>query len=253
MKNKEKIQILEHRLNIHSELLERIISKLEFDDANEPEPKKLDHSVFDGLDSKWEYAAVDANGEAHLYTHHITPDSVEFAYCDAMDFDCQTIGTDYDVIDWKNSLIKRESKPQLKQLDQDIFIDLDSKWIFAAIDKNGSVWVYTHKPFVDSNYWYVEDLEGTEIGQGYDTSNWQTSLIKRETFELTGSELCKAMLARGDTRIMCIVSDTGTRDDVTHVIRVYEDGRFHTKANSWKNAVPINNHGEPLTASDVDL
>ena len=179
MKNKEKIQLLEHRLNIHSELLERIISKMELD--NEPQLKQLDHSVFNGLDSKWKYAAVDANGEANLYTHHIIPDSVEFAYCDSMYFDCQTIGIDYDVIDWKNSL------------------------------------------------------------------------IKRETNEITGSELCKAMLARGDTRIMCLVTDEGSRDDITHVIRVYEDGRFHTKANSWKYAVPINNHGEPLTSSDVGL
>ena len=76
----------------------------------------------------------------------------------------------------------------------------------------------------------------------------QTSII-----ELTGSELCKAMLSRGDTRIMCLVTDEGSRDDITHVIRVYEDGRFHTKANSWKYAVPINNQGEPLTSSDVGL
>ena len=82
---------------------------------------------------------------------------------------------------------------------------------------------------------------------------WQTSLNKREAIELTGSELCKAMLARGDTRIMCLVTDDGSRDDITHVIRVYEDGRFHTKANSWKYAVPINNHGEPLTSKDVGL
>ena len=176
MKNKEKIQILENRLNIQSKLLDKIITKLELD--NEPQLKQLDQSVFDGL---------------------------------------------------------------------------DSKWIFAAIDKNGNTWVYTHKPDKDSNYWYVDEPEGREIGEGYDTTNWQTSLIKRETIELTGSELCKAMLARGDTRIMCLVTDEGSRDDITHVIRVYEDGRFHTKANSWKYAVPINNHGEPLTSKDVGL
>lgn len=71
--------------------------------------------------------------------------------------------------------------------------------------------------------------------------------------ELTGSELCRAMLARGDTRIMCIVSGEGTRQDITHVIRAYGDGKFHTKANRWTYAVPINNQGEPLTASEAGL
>ena len=258
MKNKEKIQLLEHRLNIHSELLERIISKLEFDDANEPEPKKLDHSVFNGLDSKWEYAAIDANGEAHLYTHHITPDSVEFAYCDHMDFDCQTIGTDYDVIDWKNSLIKRESKPQLKQLDHSIFIGLEDKWRFAAVDKGGEVWVYSGKPERDHNFWHVKSSVGMSVGEDYDASNWKESLIKRETNELTGSELCKAMLARGDKYVLCLVNDNSEES-----ARSYERVRVicsqgadyfdDTIEDMWYFAVPINSQGEPLTSSDVEL
>ena len=139
MKNKEKIQILENRLNIHSKLLNKIITKLELDSEQE-ELKQLDQSAFDGN--------------------------------------------------------------------------------FKSVALNAI---------------------------------WQTSLNKRETTELSGSDLCMAMLDRGDTRIMCLVSDEGSRDDITHVIRVYEDGRFHTKANSWKYAIPINNQGEPLTSKDVGL
>lgn len=139
MKNKEKIQILENRLNIQSKLLDKIITKLELDNEQE-ELKQLDQSAFDGN--------------------------------------------------------------------------------FKSVALN---------------------------------TIWQTSLNKRETTELSGSDLCMAMLDRGDTRIMCLVTDDGSRDDITHVIRVYEDGRFHTKANSWKYAVPINNHGEPLTSKDVGL
>ena len=177
MKNKDKIQLLEHRLNIHSELLERIISKLEFD--NEPKLKQLDHSVFNGLDSKWEYAAVDKNGKAHLYTHHIIPDSVEFTYCDYMDFDCEVLGTDYDATDWKNSL------------------------------------------------------------------------IKHETNELTGSELCKAMLARGDKYVMCVV---GTQNYVVVIEGMYGSEFVAVgRTNSYCNPKPINNQGEPLTSSDVGL
>lgn len=182
MKNKEKIQLLEHRLNTHSELLERIISKLEFD--NEPQLKKLDCNVFNGLDSKWKYAAVDANGEAHLYTHHITPDNVEFTYCDDLVVDCQAIGTDYDVIDWKNSL------------------------------------------------------------------------IKRETNELTGSELCKAMLANGDRYVMCLVSDISEEsvrhEGIVRVIYSYGADYFEdTSYDMWYFATPINSNGEPLTSKEV--
>ena len=73
---------------------------------------------------------------------------------------------------------------------------------------------------------------------------------------LTGRELCKAMLARGDTRISCLVGDYGEDTkprDVTHVIRKFEDGFFHAKYNKWLHATPINNMGEPLTAKEVGL
>lgn len=181
MKNKERIQILEDRLNIQSKLLDKILTKLELD--NDPQLKQLDQSVFNNMYKRWKFAAVDKNGNAYWFNKEVFPYMGSFCY----------EGSDY------------------------------------------------------------KEFKFSLIGKGYDASNWQTSLIKRETNELTGSELCKAMLARGDTRIMCLVTDDGSRDDITHVIRVYEDERFHTKANSWKYAVPINNHGEPLTSSDVGL
>lgn len=71
--------------------------------------------------------------------------------------------------------------------------------------------------------------------------------------ELTGSDLCRAMLERGDKYVMCLVFDDTRNLDVTYVIRRYHDGYFHTKRNSWENAIPINNQGEPLTASEVGL
>jgi len=164
--------------------------------------------------------------------------------------------------------ISPEPKPQPKQLDQSVFNGLDEKWRFAAVDGNkGFPIVYEFEPYAFESGKYYSNHHGlykdlTHL-TGYDASNWQNSLIERDiakellevdlSSELTGSELCKAMLARGDTRIMCIVSDEGTRQDLTHVIRAYSDGKFHTKANRWSYAVPINNQGEPLTASEVGL
>lgn len=161
----------------------------------------------------------------------------------------------------------KEPEPQLKQLDQSVFDGLDAKWRFAAVDKNGEVWLSTHKtqPSASGAHLSPEPkADSKHIKGAYDTTDWQNSLIEREDIakellevdlssELTGSDLCRAMLARGDTRIMCIVSDEGTRQDLTHVIRAYSDGKFHTKANRWSYAVPINNQGEPLTASEVGL
>lgn len=149
-----------------------------------------------------------------------------------------------------------ESEPQLKQLDQSIFDGLDEKWRFAAVDGCTSrAYVYEQKPhfFHGRDYWRIHEGLQHIVGHYYDTSNWKNSLIERESKELTGSELCKAMLARGDTRIMCKVYDIDRQDDITHVIRAYSEGKFHTKANRWTYAIPINNQGEPLTAAEVGL
>ena len=158
-----------------------------------------------------------------------------------------------------------ERKPQLKQLDQSVFDGLDEKWRFAAVNEAGEVFRFTKEPKLSNSFigaWVVRGLFNLErAGVGYDASNWQNSLIERDiakelldvdlSSELTGSELCKAMLARGDTRIMCKVYDIDRQHDITHVIRAYSEGKFHTKANRWTYAVPINNQGEPLTASEA--
>ena len=179
MKNKERIQILENKLNIQSKLLDKIITKLEID--NEPQLKQLDHSVFDGMDIDCMYAAVDGStGRAYAY----------------------------------------EQKP--------------------------------HVP-VGKTYWHVLSGMQQPIDYVYDTSNWQSSLIERETVELTGSELCRAMLARGDKAVLCKVYYDGVNDFYYDAISSCSDLHFDSCLTSWDNATPINNHGEPLTSSDVGL
>ena len=76
--------------------------------------------------------------------------------------------------------------------------------------------------------------------------------------ELTGSELCRAMLARGDKYILCLVGDGGdyrvaNQGYASIVIGVHSNGEFDTPVYMWEFAVPINNQGEPLTAKDVGL
>ena len=164
------------------------------------------------------------------------------------------------------------NKPQLKQLTQSVFDGLDEKWRFAAVDKCGEVWYSTHKtqPSVSGTHLSPEpNADSMQAKDYYDASNWQNSLIERDiakellevdlSSELTGSELCKAMLARGDKCVMCKCWDSSYADidQVVDVITGFEctayKKLFAGSRNNWEYAVPINNQGEPLTAAEVGL
>ena len=165
-----------------------------------------------------------------------------------------------------------ESEPQLKQLDQSIFDGLDEKWRFAAVDLSGEAWAYREQPKIDKgdDRWSPSNTPPNSIGTGYDTSNWQNSLIERDdiakellevdlSIELTGSELCKAMLARGDKYVLCQCWDSSYADieQVVDVINGFEctayKKLFAGNRHNWEYAIPINNQGEQLTASEVGL
>ncbi len=156
-------------------------------------------------------------------------------------------------------------EPKLKQLDQSIFNGLDKKWRFAMVSSVGIPFVYDYKPtgkkafLSDPNAQLMVNLgKVMRIDEyDYDASDWQNSLIERK--ELTGSDLCRAMLARGDKAVLCAV---GTPDSVN-------DGSYYRAITEWsvaklsfsddsrelkiKDVTPINNQGEPLTQSDVGL
>ena len=75
--------------------------------------------------------------------------------------------------------------------------------------------------------------------------------------ELTGSDLCRAMLERGDKYVMCAY-DNGY-DNHPKAISVSEYGDlFYINGDCeygvlCGNIYPINNQGEPLTASEAGL
>ena len=190
--------------------------------------------------------------------NHALPDPEHDAKCEAQE-------TDVDASLARHRERLGLNKPQLKQLDQSIFDGLDEKWRFAAVDADGAVAVYLARPISNHLQWYVED---TSAGisykyfshmKGYDTTDWQNSLIERDTAkELTGSDLCRKMLERGDKLVMCLVSD---RSDIAAIkngqlkiiININPFDVFHSNPDTWKYAAPINNQGEPLTAAEVGL
>lgn len=151
---------------------------------------------------------------------------------------------------------------ELKQLDQSAFDHpyVVDRFKYVALNADGQAVFFESKPVISNclDIWVVHTGSVLPMLKGYDASNWQTSLIKRESNELTGSELCKAMLARGDKYVMCLVSDECEESAKSHdrirVIYSYGADYFEdTSYDMWYFATPINNQGEPLTSSDVGL
>ena len=166
--------------------------------------------------------------------------------------------------------ISPEPKPQLKQLDQSAFDHpyATDRFKYVALNADGQAVFFESKPVISNclDIWVVHTGSVMPMLKGYDTSNWQNSLIERDTAkellevdlssELTGSDLCRAMLARGDKYVSGFghhKSDDGAvystfADTVTRYSHC-----FHSAQNSWDYFVPINNQGEPLTAREVGL
>ena len=173
-------------------------------------------------------------------------------------------------------LTEPEPQPQLKQLDQSVFNGLDEKWRFAAIDGNkGFPIVYEFEPYAFESGKYYTNRHGlykdlTHL-TGYDTSNWQNSLIERDDIakellevdlssELTGSDYYYSKsvterLENGQELVMCFVSNVSESDAMQerHVqVITSVDTEFNdSDGYGWQYAVPINNQGEPLTAAEV--
>ena len=159
------------------------------------------------------------------------------------------------------------NKPTLKQLDQSVFDGLDEKWQWATVSSIGMPVVYSYKPagnkarFSDSTT--QEMISAGKVMRvdeyDYDATNWQNSLIERESKELTGSDLCRAMLARGDKYVLCFVSDFSddyavNQSKMINLVTHAKGNSIFAKSARWKYAVPINQQtGEPLTASEVGL
>lgn len=170
--------------------------------------------------------------------------------------------------------IARKQEPKLKQLDQSVFDGADPKYITAATNEDGRTFLF---PVPKSELehalgCWLSDYRGDSprVDGLFDTTNWQNSLIERDiakellevdlSSELKGSDLCRAMLKRGDRIVLCAVSDTSDTDalesNIYDAITLYKDGRmnpFESSGDIYMYAVPINNKGEPLTAADVGL
>lgn len=72
--------------------------------------------------------------------------------------------------------------------------------------------------------------------------------------KLSGNDLCRAMLDRGDKLVLCSVSDDGTYTAYDAICSYDDDyDGFEGATTYWSHVVPVNNQGEPLAAKDVGL
>jgi len=160
-------------------------------------------------------------------------------------------------------------KPKLKQLDQSVFDGLDEKWQWAVVKHDGVAVMCDARPTLDYTQWFLPlSLNVCAIGNGYDTTDWQNSLTERDKVEveLTGSDLCKAMLARGDLMVpvwsgksddnaRLSAQDESAIDPAINIISSFDNGYFYDVWGSgYKGAVPISlSTGLELTAAEVGL
>jgi len=208
-------------------------------------------------DNKMDVMQKQIDGIDMLLTelNHALPDPV-------IDAECEETAIAADESLARHAVRLGLSKPELKVLDQSVFDGLDKEWRWAAVDKDGKA----HR--FDKIVEFVDDVwdrgcRGNEslgmdfIGAGYDATNWKKSLIKRESVELTGSDLTRAMLKRGDKFVMCFVNsesdDSYLSDDQPIIVTVFEEYGFYVPDSYYRYAVPIDNNGNVLTQKEAGL
>ena len=93
-------------------------------DLTEPEPqpqpqlKQLDQSIFDGLDEKWRFAAVVADGRAMYFNKRPYDASEEVGFfVFTGDYRSKFAGENYDTSNWQKSLIERDIAKELLEVD----------------------------------------------------------------------------------------------------------------------------------------
>lgn len=80
--------------------------------------KKLTQVVFDDLSLKYQWAAVDANGECYAFVHkpRLMDHYDQWVRQKNQRFIAKFVGSDFDASDWQNSLIERTESEENQAL-----------------------------------------------------------------------------------------------------------------------------------------
>lgn len=173
----------------------------------EAKPKKL---TIEDIPDGFNFAAVDYDGLAYAYVNEPSLDENEECW-KAHDFWQMSsmfyLGSDYDIVDFKNSLVSK-NKSDLKQLTVD---EIPNGYSYAAVNSDGFAFAYKEAPVLLDGYHDVPNkiYSGCReycklIGYGYDVSNWENSLVSRtpekvnkfSSFDITFLEVAEVIAKR---------------------------------------------------------
>ena len=153
--------------------------ELQGEAAERPQPKKLTAA---DIPEGYGWAAVDKNGDAYAFFEKPTALRCVWVVNEFVEQNAFFIGENFDSSDWQESLVARETseQPELKKLTA---ADIPQGYNYAAVDANGQTYAYVLKPELQKSGWCCLACNYKLISSQYDASDWQNSLVSRETAE----------------------------------------------------------------------
>ena len=136
-------------------------------------------------------------------------------------------------------------------LDQCVFDGLPSEYRWAAISSDGRAHAHkcTPKGATGAYWWCVRGCAAYLIGEGYNTTNWQNSLIERQDVSSRVEQLRSVEAARKHSHYFKDVSGVDAID-LYHVAKLYEindPALFH----AFKKIACAGKRGSKCQAQDV--
>lgn len=122
------------------------IMRIENKDKAKPKLKQLDQSVFEGLDKKWQFAAVDKDGSASYYDGIPDIRNDQFIYWDTPNGAGQSHRLDgtYNAKNWLDSLIEREAEG-LTGSNLTRALKKERDWVLAYVSNENDVTAEFHR------------------------------------------------------------------------------------------------------------
>lgn len=127
------------------------------------------------------YAAVDKDGSAWAFQQKpVLNEQYENWATDIPEYLFQ-IGQGFDSTDWQNSLVSKNEVAKPKKLTA---ADIPDGFSYAAVNENGSGYAFKTRPLLSGLFWAGGcELDSYEFLGGFDSGNWQNSLVSRESQE----------------------------------------------------------------------
>jgi len=151
----------------------------EFDWKNSLVSRQLDKKILtvEDIPQGYNYAAVDEDGIA--YAFKTIPELNRNDACwypTDEENSLLRVGEDFDATNWTTSLVEKKT---LKKLTVE---DITEGYDWATVDSNGFAYAHQTKPIITANGEWKSRFR-IFISSGFDSSNWEHSLIMRKELE----------------------------------------------------------------------